>query len=393
MKHNSSQKLVLENTEGRVIRSYHWDQPKFNLVKREDTGRVEAHADLQDLQDQEVPFSILKTVNTTEIRERGLSIPSVGRIRSVDEDTDLEFTESPKLIHEDNEEFAAMVKWSAIAHFTLLFLLLLGYWIHGRFIEEEPVVVKVLPQSIQKIVPKKVVKATKKKIDRTKKVGKSKTPVKKVVKKSKSVKSMGALAVLGGTSSGKKGGTGLNLNSNLNYSGSGDSSGTRSLGKSTSAMAGKGIFSRSGGGGNIDHGTVGYGTKGRAGGKAGYGSLNIGGAAGGYDHIIPASGSVSGGLEKSQIEAVINRNRGQIIYCYEKGLQGNPKLAGRVKMHWVIGGNGVVKTVQKKSSSLKSATVNNCISKKIKGWKFPKPHGNVNVNVTYPFNLKRANQR
>lgn len=388
MKHNSSCKIVLENGSGHVIRSYNWDEPQLHLIKRGDTGRVEAHGDLDSLDAQSVPYAVLKTVNTSDVRPSGVKVPQVGVLRKIDDEESLVFTSDPELQPEDDNDFLVTLKWSAVAHIGLLLLMLLGYWIHNAFIKEEPVVVQVVPQKSRPIVPKKVVKASRKKIDRRKKVG---TKTKKVQKTAtKKAKSFGALAVLGGGPAGKKGRTGLNLNSKLNGSGAGNSSGLKSLGKDTSAMAGKGLFSRSGGGGKVDHGTVGYGTKGRAGGQAGYGSLNIGGAAGGYDHIISNGGSVSGGLEKSQIEAVINRNRGQIIYCYEKGLQSQPSLAGRLKAHWIIAGNGSVRSAQKRSSSLRSASVESCILKKIKGWKFPKPHGNVDVKVTYPFNLKRA---
>ena len=199
---------------------------------------------------------------------------------------------------------------------------------------------------------------------------------------------MGALAALGGFNKGKSGGKGLKLNSALNHSGDGNSSGRKSLGKDRSSLPGKGLFSRSGGGGKVDHGTVGYGTRGRTGGQAGYGSLNIGGNAGGYDHPIQEQGTAGGGLEMSQIEAVINRNIGQIIYCYEKGLQTQPKLNGRVAVHWVINGQGRVRSTKIRKTSLRSASIEGCMQKKIKNWKFPKPHGNVDVKVTYPFMLR-----
>jgi len=397
MKHNNLCRLVLEDSMGRVIRSYRWDQPKIHWVRRKDTGRVEAHADLISLKEQDIPFTVIKTSVTSSILKTGVRIPNLGLVKKIDDDDELNYSPSVIVEKEDDTVIQRIFNWTTLAHVGLILAFFISYWIQSSYFQEEEIVVKVQPQTQQIIKPqpkKKVVKASDKKINRKKKVGKKKK--KKVVqkkRKSKSFKNVGALAALGGLKSGKSGGTGLKLKSALKNSGNGDSAGIKSLGKDRSALAGKGLFARSGGGGKVNRGTVGYGTRGRAGGQAGYGSMNIGGNAGGYDYPIQEEGTVDGGLEKSQIEAVIRRNIGQIIYCYEKGLQTKPSLSGRVAMHFVINGQGRVRTTQVKQSSLKSSSVHSCMQGKIKNWAFPKPHGNVDVKVTYPFVLRRANKR
>ena len=52
--------------------------------------------------------------------------------------------------------------------------------------------------------------------------------------------------------------------------------------------------------------------------------------------------TVESGLDRDQIAAVVQKNMGQIIYCYEMGLQGKPDLKGRLTAQWVINGRGLV---------------------------------------------------
>jgi hypothetical protein len=114
------------------------------------------------------------------------------------------------------------------------------------------------------------------------------------------------------------------------------------------------------------------------------------GGSSGYFLPLEEEALVQGGLDKDQIAAVVQRHLGEVIYCYEKGLQTNSSLQGRVGMHWVINGNGNVSIARVQQSSLKSSSVEGCIVNKLRGWKFPKPIGGVNVKVTYPFVLRRV---
>jgi len=120
--------------------------------------------------------------------------------------------------------------------------------------------------------------------------------------------------------------------------------------------------------------------------------MNVGGTAASYFQPLEEEALVEGGLDRDQIAAVINRHIGEVIYCYEKGLQVSPGLGGRINEKFVINGSGRVSSASVASSSLKSASVEGCITSHLKTWQFPKPVGGVNVKVTYPFVLKRLNQ-
>lgn len=96
---------------------------------------------------------------------------------------------------------------------------------------------------------------------------------------------------------------------------------------------------------------------------------------------------ILGGLDPDIINAVIRRYLPQIQHCYEQQLALNSKLKGKVRVSFVISGDGSVKKAQVVESSLRNLPTENCIAKKILGWKFPKPRGGGTVGVKYPFLL------
>jgi hypothetical protein len=168
--------------------------------------------------------------------------------------------------------------------------------------------------------------------------------------------------------------------------------GTGGSGGVQTSLYGKGITSAALGPGANISGGGGYGTKGKGGGQAGYGSLSLVGSAGGMPVPLGAEAEIAQGLDRSAIDEVIRRNLGQVRFCYEQALQGAPSLSGRVAMGFVIGGNGLVKTADVENSTMANKGVEDCISMRLKTWKFPLPQGGVDVKVTYPFVLRRQGQ-
>jgi TonB family protein len=98
--------------------------------------------------------------------------------------------------------------------------------------------------------------------------------------------------------------------------------------------------------------------------------------------------SIAGGLERSEVEAVIRENISQIRFCYNRGLRNNPNLEGKVTSNFVIGADGSVRTSRLAGSSLGSAEVEDCIKDRVASWRFPQPRGGGQVQVNYPFLLK-----
>jgi hypothetical protein len=212
----------------------------------------------------------------------------------------------------------------------------------------------------------------------------------KVTRKENTLKRMGALSALGSLSNSKQKG-GIDLGAVKTTAGPG-LGGTEGSGGVQTSLYGKGITSAPLGAGANLQGGGGYGTKGKGGGQAGYGKLSLTGSAGSNPIALTQEATMDSGLDRDQIAAVVNRNMGQIRFCYEQGLQGEPSLNGRVAIDFTISGAGQVSTAQVANTTLNSKMVEECIVMRLKTWKFPLPQGGVNVKVVYPFNLKRAGQ-
>ncbi len=147
-----------------------------------------------------------------------------------------------------------------------------------------------------------------------------------------------------------------------------------------------------GGGRGNTIGIGGIGTKGRTS-MDGYGR-GVGGLGGKKKSSIAISdgeSTIQGSLDKELIRQVIQRNLGQIRYCYEKELQRKPDLAGKVVVRFEISPNGRVPNARVHSgSTLRDAAVGECITVRIRNWQFPSPKGGGKVIVTYPFVFKPA---
>ncbi len=141
-----------------------------------------------------------------------------------------------------------------------------------------------------------------------------------------------------------------------------------------------------GGGGNgLGIGGLGSGT-GR--GSGGNGNIDLGGRGKGTTKIVPGKIIYEGGLSREEIQRVISRVMSQIKYCYDKELNKDPNLEGKLVMFWLISGTGDVQSAsasQNTFSGASSAPIEQCVSRIIQRLKFPTPKGGGVVNVTYPF--------
>ncbi|MEZ4814514.1 MAG: AgmX/PglI C-terminal domain-containing protein [Bdellovibrionota bacterium] len=158
--------------------------------------------------------------------------------------------------------------------------------------------------------------------------------------------------------------------------------------KSLGSMTGSG-----GGGVGIGGlGTKGFGGGGGGGNGLGFGTKTGNGVGEGKElraiSFESGSGEVRGGLEKSEVEAVIRQNLAQIRNCYNRGLRLNPTLSGKVKASFRIGANGKVDLSRIGDSTLASSDVEECIKGRILSWNFPQPRGGSTVDVSYPFLLR-----
>ncbi|WP_413944280.1 AgmX/PglI C-terminal domain-containing protein [Bdellovibrio sp. HCB-162] len=374
-----SLRLVIEDNLGNITRQIPVTEKKAQVIQRMDTKRLEVVTDTAALVKNKIQFSKIADLDFDEMKNEKFPLGNFGSLRLVKEVAAVPVDGSVK------QDGKKDLKASVLLAFAI-FLMLLSI---VRFAPKENAkVTEELKQQVVKIVQTKEMK--KKTVAPTTNMMADQTATKMPTKRAELVKRSGALAALGSLRSGKQRG-GLNLGAVNTTAGIG-LGGTGGSGGVQTSLYGKGITSAPLGSGANINGGGGYGTKGKGGGQAGYGSLSLVGSAGGAPVPLGAEAEVAQGLDRSAIDEVIRRNLGQVRFCYEQALQGAPQLSGRVAMGFTIGGNGLVKTAQVESSSMANKGVEDCITMRLKTWKFPVPQGGVDVKVTYPFVLRRQGQ-
>lgn len=138
-----------------------------------------------------------------------------------------------------------------------------------------------------------------------------------------------------------------------------------------------------GGGGRLVEGG-GLGTRGRGGGDSTYGNTNGGEKIEGRISA-PNPPIILGSLDKRLIDDVVKQHMNQIRYCYQRELNKDAALGGKVVVRFVIAADGSVSKSTIKSSSMGSDAVEQCISQRFLRFQFPAPAGGGIVIVSYPF--------
>ena len=180
------------------------------------------------------------------------------------------------------------------------------------------------------------------------------------------------------------------------YGGSGELSGLADQATGSAGFAedrpGKGLgskFKETGGGkGRSNVGVTGIKASGKGlGSGGGFGNVGLGDRKG--VSIIPGGGGeeYSGQIDKEGIRKVFFDNSRAIRSCYERQLNRNPNLGGKLMLDFDIGEHGRVvgrPKVQWSTSTMKDKSVANCVLLRLKTWRFPEPPRNQVVNVIYP---------
>lgn len=373
----NSEKLVLENLEGKVVRTFLALTGEAHFIQRKDTRRFEVHQDLKTLDSQNIAYQVLGKVPFSKLKSEDFLIPGIGKVRwQAAQD---EVAKNQVTAAENDKEWRATVLVTGLLFAGMLSVFMNRPTMTDKLEQElkQQVVtlIKRIPINPQKLVQSqnRIEAAQNQKIVQT-----------------SGVKRLGALEVLGSSkSSSQKGG--INLGAVNTTAGPG-LGGTAGSGGMQTNVYSKGLVAAPLGPGANIKGAGGYGTKGRGGGQEGYGSMSLVGGTGAQPLPLANEATVGGGLDKDLIAAVIAKNLGQVRFCYEQGLQGNPGLGGRVAVDFTITGNGIVKVASIQNTTLNSKLVEDCILMRLKSWKFPLTEGGVDVKVSYPFVLRRLGQ-
>jgi len=88
---------------------------------------------------------------------------------------------------------------------------------------------------------------------------------------------------------------------------------------------------------------------------------------------------------QGKLKQVVQRNAGQLKYCYDEHIKTNPNLAGRVEIEWAISG-GRVTSADVFANTTGDNDFAQCIVSKIQRWSFPPE---IQGQVQYPFVFKQ----
>ena len=376
-------KLILENKDGKAVRTFLVEGDTAFVINRAKTRRLEIHTSITALEAGKEKFDQLGEISREKLKAGSFSLGNFGELKLV------EFVETC-VVNPAHEKETSKSWYGSL----ILMILLMGSFLTFLFLRPvetvklEQELRQQLVQIVKRNPPKpKVIQE----VTQDMKSEKTAEPVKPIkTTKTLNVKRFGALAALGQLKNSKQN-SGLNLGAVNTTAGPG-LGGNAGSGGIQKSLYGKGLVAAPLGAGSNMNGGGGYGTKGKGGGQAGYGSMSLVGSAGAASIPLGREALIEGGLDRDLISDVINRNMGQVRFCYEQGLQGNPGLAGRIAVAFTIGGNGQVKLANVENTTLNSQMVEECIVMRLKTWKFPLPQGGVDVKVSFPFVLRRSGQ-
>lgn len=92
-------------------------------------------------------------------------------------------------------------------------------------------------------------------------------------------------------------------------------------------------------------------------------------------------------LTRDEISAVVHHNRGDLQRCYDVERGQDPNLIGSIRVRWMIAPTGEVSRADVGESTMKSPALEECVSRSIRSWVFPKPKGGGVVSVNFPFHF------
>lgn len=133
-------------------------------------------------------------------------------------------------------------------------------------------------------------------------------------------------------------------------------------------------FGRIGGLGKVDTG----------GGKGASGKISKGKKKKVKVKMTSAAPKVGDFCDKGNIRKVVGAKSNAIRYCFEKELQANPSLAGKIIAQWKVGLDGAVMDSSIASSTMGNSKVEGCIARVVKRMRFQPPNGGICV-INYPF--------
>jgi hypothetical protein len=117
-------------------------------------------------------------------------------------------------------------------------------------------------------------------------------------------------------------------------------------------------------------------------------SRNAGFAIKGVEGSVSGKGTKSSARSQDAIGRIVGKHSDAIENCYKKETRINPNLKGSINAQFTISPEGKVAQIRIVKSTLKSRNVENCITRRIKSWRFAKidrKEGNVTARYKWIF--------
>jgi TonB family protein len=92
-----------------------------------------------------------------------------------------------------------------------------------------------------------------------------------------------------------------------------------------------------------------------------------------------------GKLDQAVIVKTVHDHQPDIKTCYDEAAKAKPGIAGTIKVAFVIAPSGKVSEAKVDNSTTEFGPLDQCVVGKLKSWTFPKPEGNGEVAIMYPF--------
>jgi TonB family protein len=99
---------------------------------------------------------------------------------------------------------------------------------------------------------------------------------------------------------------------------------------------------------------------------------------------------VDGAVDSNSISQVVRRNQAAVRRCYERELNANPNLRGKVSVTIIINERGRIQMADVSEDTVGSPAVKKCILGVVNRWRFPRPEGGP-ASVTIPFVFSSSN--
>lgn len=106
--------------------------------------------------------------------------------------------------------------------------------------------------------------------------------------------------------------------------------------------------------------------------------------------IVPGVAFACASLDKDTVRRVFRRHQAQIKYCYERQLEKDRRLHGRLVLKLTIDGNGRVSAAEIGESELANEALHACITDAARKWEFPVVGDHEVYTIAYPYAFEPA---